>query len=198
MYRKFAFVLIIQGSLSLAIGACSSAESTEGTTARRSSATPVARAESKAAGPSSDVVSQLIQQALRAEGSVSHQTLVRRLGAPQRVETRPIANQYVRGQMDTVRTLIYPGIEALVYDVAHQEKSFLVRLSLSSPQYTTPEGVRVGIVEGDVIEKIGPPTRRNPTEGELIYQETGTPSTSLVVRVEANRVVRIDWEFSFT
>ena len=198
MYRKFAFVLVIQGALSLAIGACSSAESTKETTARSSSATTVVPAESEATGPSSDVVSQLIQKALRAEGSVSHQTLVRRLGTPQRVETRPVANQYVRGQIDTVRTLIYPGVQALVYDVTRQEKSFLVRLSLLSPRYTTPEGLRVGIVEGEVIEKIGPPTRHNPTEGELIYQETGTPSTSLVVRVEANRVVRIDWEFSFT
>jgi hypothetical protein len=56
----------------------------------------------------------------------------------------------------------------------------------------------VGIVEGEVLEKIGPPMRRDRASGELIYQETETPATSLVVRVQNNRVVRIDWEFSFT
>ena len=203
MLRKLRYVLACQVALVLAVGACSGAESTqpqsEEEASRTSEPTRVARADpEKAAGPPSDVVSQLIQRALRAEGSVSYRTLVQRLGTPQRVETRPIANQYVRGQVDTVRTLIYPGVEALVYDVSQETKSFLVRLSLSSPRYTTPEGVRVGLMEGRVIEKIGPPTRRNPAEGELIYQETDTPSTSLVVRVKANRVVRIDWEFSFT
>jgi hypothetical protein len=123
---------------------------------------------------------------------------VRRLGPPQRTETRPVPNQYVRGQIDTVRTLVYPGVEALVYDVTNETKSFLVRLSLLSPRYATPEGLRVGIAEGAVLDKIGPPVRRDRSSGELIYQETDTPATSLVVRVQEGRVVRIDWEFSFT
>lgn len=203
MLRKFIYVLACQVALSVAVGACSSAETTQPPSgekeAQTTESTTIARADPEGiAGPPSDVVSQLIQTALRADGSVSYRTLVQRLGTPQRVETRPIANQYVRGQIDTVRTLVYPGVEALVYDVTREAKSFLVRLSLSSPRYTTPEGLRVGIQERQVIEKIGPPTRRNSAAGELIYQETETPSTSLVVRVQDDRVVRIDWEFSFT
>lgn len=202
MLRKFLFVLACQLALSVAVGACSSAESTQPQSdenAVQASETMVARANpEEALGPPSDVVSQLIQRALRADGGVSEQALVRQLGAPQRVETRPIANQYVRGQVDTVRTLIYRGVEALVYDVTSEAKSFLIRLSLSSSRYATPEGLRVGIAEKQVIDKIGPPTRRNAADGELIYQETETPATSLVVRIEDDRVVRIDWEFSFT
>jgi hypothetical protein len=203
MRRKLTGVLIAQVVLSLAVGACSGAESTRPKADRG----PAPSTEAVAAeetdteenvGPPSDVVSQLIQRALQAEGSVSYRMLVRRLGTPQHVDERPIANQYVQGQVDTVRTLVYPGVEALVYDVAREKKSFLVRLSLSSPRYATPEGLRVGLTESRVLEKIGPPTRRNPSDGELIYQETDTPSTSLVVRLKADRVVRIDWEFSFT
>jgi hypothetical protein len=114
------------------------------------------------------------------------------------VEREPIANQYVRGQMDTLHTLVYTGIEALVYDVTNEEKTFLVRLSLSSSQYTTPEGLRVGLPEGDVIDKLGPPTRRNASQGELIYQEKKPKPTSLMVQVQNGRVVQIDWEFYFT
>jgi len=196
------YVLACQLTVSVAVGACSSAESTQPRSDEKAAQAPettIARAEpEEAMGPPSDVVSQLIQRALRADGGVSEQALVRQLGAPQRVETRPIANQYVRGQVDTVRTLIYRGVEALVYDVTSEAKSFLIRLSLSSSRYATPEGLRVGIAEKQVIDKIGPPTRRNAADGELIYQETETPATSLVVRIEDDRVVRIDWEFSFT
>jgi hypothetical protein len=204
MHHKLTGVLIVQVVLSLAVGACSSAESTQPKSDGRSVSSSaetvtVERAESEEkTGPPSDVVSQLIRRALRADGSVSRRLLVRRLGPPRHVDERPIANQYVQGQVDTVRTLVYRGVKALVYDVTSESKSFLLRLSLSSPRYATPEGLRVGVSEREVIETIGPPTRRSPTQNELIYQETDTPSTSLVVRVKGDRVVRIDWEFSFT
>lgn len=202
MCRKFAYVLVCQGVLCLVIGACSSAESTQPDADRDGSSPEVTVSErpdlEAEAGPPTDVVSQLIRQALRADGSVSYRTLVRQLGTPQRVETRPFPNQYVRGQIDTLRTLVYPGIRALVYDVTSEEKTFLVRLSLSSSQYTTPDGLRVGLAERKVVERLGPPTRRNASQGELIYQETDTTPTSLVVKVQDGRVVQIDWEFSFT
>ena len=203
MPRKPAYVLVWLIALSATMGACSSAESTQ-PKAEEASPTPpeapaVERAEpTEKAGPPSDVVSQLIQEALRSDGSVSYRTLVQRLGTPQRVERKPIANQYVQGQVDTLRTLVYTGIEALVYDVTNEAKTFLVRLSLSSSQYTTPEGLRVGLRTADVIEALGPPTRRNASQGELIYQETKPKPTSMVVQIREGRVVQIDWEFYFT
>jgi hypothetical protein len=149
-------------------------------------------------GPPTDVVSRLIQEALQSDGSVSYNALLKRLGAPQDIQTEPVPNQYVQGQVDTLRTLVYPGIEALVYDVTNDAKTFLVRLSLSSTQYTTPEGLRVGFSEQRVIDELGPPTRRDASRGELIYQETEPTPTSMVVRVENGRIVQIDWEFYFT
>jgi len=204
MPRKPAYVLVWLIALSTVMGACSSAESTQPKPEERSPASPekVSPMErvgpTEKAGPPSDVVSRLIQEALRSDGSVSYRMLVQRLGTPQRVERRPIANQYVRGQVDTLRTLVYTGIRALVYDVTNEAKTFLVRLSLSSSQYTTPEGLRVGVPEADVIEALGPPTRRNASQGELIYQETKPKPTSMVVQVQDGRVVQIDWEFYFT
>lgn len=200
MPRKLASVLIWGLPLVLVVGACSSAESTraepEGPTAVETTNDDSAN-RSRRRGPPSDVVSRLIQQALQSDGSVSYRTLVQQLGAPQRVETRTVANQYVEGQIDTLRTLVYGGIEAMVYDVANDSKTFLVRLSLSTARYTTPEGLRVGLNEERAIEVLGPPTRRNSSTSELIYQETESTPTSMVLHIRNGRVVQIDWEFYF-
>ncbi len=201
MLRKSAYVLVGHLALSLAVGACSSAESTRprtGAVSPPAEATTVDRPEpTEETGPPADVVSQLIQEALRSEGNVSYERLVRRLGTPETVETEPVANQYVRGQVDTLRTLVYTGIEALVYDVTDETKTFLVRLSLSSTQYATPEGLHVGLSEQRILDELGPPTRRNASQGELIYQESEPTPTSMVVRVRNGEVVQIDWEFYF-
>jgi len=123
--------------------------------------------------------------------------LLRELGTPQRVETETVPNQYVRGQIDTLRTLVYSGIRATMYDVANESKTFLVRLTLSTARYTTPEGLRVGLSKQRVIDLLGPPTRTSSSEGHLVYQETTSTPTSMLVQLQDNRVARIDWEFSF-
>jgi len=199
MSRTAATVLV--GLLVGSMGACSSSEP-----ARTGSGATVSSVEvedperpepTDEAGPPADRVTEVIQDALRTDGTLSYNTLLGRLGAPRTTERRTVPNQYVDGQVDTLRTLVYTGLEALVYDVTDDTTSFLVRLSLSSTQYATPEGVRVGFSEAQVVDAIGVPTRRNPSEGELIYQESGSMPTSMVVRVRDGRVVRIDWEFSF-
>lgn len=201
MGRKLAFVLVGLVAMSLGVSACSSAESTR--TSPEDVTPPeaprVAAAEpTEETGPPADAVSQLIQQALRSDGSISYDALIQRLGVPRRVKTEPVANQYVDGQIDTLRTLVYTGMEALVYDVTNDAKTFLVRLSLTSTQYMTPEGVHVGLDAAQVRDKLGPPTRRNASRGEWVYQESGPKPTSMVVQVRNGRVVQIDWEFFFT
>lgn len=205
MSRRLAYVLVWGVSLILAGGACSSAESTQpesepssGTTAEAPALDRADDSRGRETGPPSDVVSQLIKTALQTEGQVSYRTLTQRLGTPRRVQTEPIANQYVRDQVDTLRTLVYNGVEALVYDVTRDAKEFLVRLSLLDARYATPEGLRVGLSEERVIEMIGPPTRRDDTGRKLIYQEREASPTSLIVRIQEGRVARIDWEFHFT
>lgn len=202
MSRTLTYVLVWQVALIFVMGACSSAESTQGpsnASSPSSRSASVDRADPPDdAGPPPDVVSQLIEQALQSDGSISHRSLVNQLGSPRRVETEPVANQYVPDQTDTLRTFIYQGVEALMYDVTDDPKTFLVRLSLLSARYATPEGVRVGMEEKRVLEKVGAPTRRNASTGELIYQETEPTPTSMVLHVQAGAVTRIDWEFYFT
>lgn len=202
MPRRIAYVLVWGLPLILLGGVCSSAKSTQPESGPSSAAIvaepTVERTESdrrRSAGPPSDVVSRLIRTALQTDGSVSYRTLLQRLGPPQRVQTETIANRYVRDQVDTLRTLVYNGVEALVYDVTSEAKAFLARLSLSDARYATPEGLRVGLSEKRLTEKIGPPTRFNDEEGTLIYQETTTTPTSMVVHVQDGQVVRIDWAF---
>jgi hypothetical protein len=201
MTRKLVFVLICQVAMSLVISACSSAESTRPASEPVTAPPEASRVEeaepTREAGPPSDAVSQLIQRALRSDGSLSYDALVQRLGVPRRVQTRPISNQYVDGQVDTLRTLFYTGIKALVYDVTDSQKTFLVRFSISSTQYTTPEGIHVGTSEKQVLNTLGAPTRRNDSSGELIYQETESKPTAMVVQVRDGRVVAINWEFYF-
>lgn len=183
MVRKHALVLTLM-ALGLGIGGCSSSDSST-----RSDEASVD------GGPAPEVVSHLIRDALQAEGNLSYGAVRERLGSPERSRADTVANQYVLGQVDTVRTLEYPGVEAQIYDAADEGKTFLVRLSLLSSHYATPEGIRVGDSESRVIDVLGAPTRRSSSRGELIYEETGETPTSTVLRVRDGTVVRISWEF---
>ncbi len=206
MYWKFVLVLFCQGALILGTSACSNAKSTRSAPDDRPTPSdagmvepPVSDEEpAEKVGPPVDVVSRLIQTALKSDGSLSYESLIQRLGAPQRVETAPVSNQYVEGQIDTLRTLVYAGVEALLYDVQDASKTILVRLSLSSTQYATPEGLRVGLSKERVLDLLGPPTRRDAATGKLVYRETAPNPTSMVIQLQDNRVVRIDWEFPFS
>ena len=55
-----------------------------------------------------------------------------------------------------------------------------------------------GSIGRSALEVIGPPTRRNPDKGELIYAETESMPTAMVVTVRNDRIVRIEWEFYFS
>ena len=202
MPRPPSTVLVGLLTMSVGLGACSSSEPTR--TGVETEPAPVDieatdRPEpTRETGPPADAVGRVIQEALRTDGNLSYDGLLRRLGPPRTTEAEPVPNRYVRGQVDTLYTLAYTGLEALVYDVTDDTTSFLVRLSLSSTQYATPEGVHVGLREEQVLDEIGAPTRRNASEGELVYQESGPMPTSMVVRVRDGRVVQIDWTFSFS
>ena len=204
MERKFALVLLCSVAVAVAFSACSSAKTaTEPEPSASSppparSAPPETASEGPAPGPPADIVTQIIQEALRTDGSVSYEALVQRLGAPQQVSTEPTRNAYQPDQVDTLRTLTYHGIEALVYDVSKSPKTFLIRLSLTTDRYATPEGLRVGDARARVFKVIGPPTERNRSDGEFIYAEDDSMPTAMIVTLRDGRVVRVDWEFYFS
>jgi hypothetical protein len=204
MDRKLWLVFLCSAVLVVGLSACSSAkEASEPPSTPPPPSTPnkpvtVEEEPSPPPGPPVDVVTQIIQQALRTDGSVSYEDLVERLGRPQRVSSRPVSNAYQPDQTDTLRTLTYRGIEALVYDVSRSPKTFLIRFSLMNDRYASPEGLRVGDPRSRVLDVIGPPTRRNPGQNELIYSEDDSMPTAMIVTLTNDRIARIDWEFYFS
>lgn len=204
MVRKLALASLCSVAVVVALSACSSAKpaAQPGGDASTPPPSPPSHAPVVSpvapASPRADVVTRLIEHALQSDGSVSYGQLVERLGAPRRVESRPIANAYHPRQIDTLRTLHYRGVEALVYDVSTGPKSFLIRFSLLTDRYVTPEGLRVGDPRARVLDRIGPPTERNPQAGEWIYQESDATPTAMIVTIDGQRIARIDWEFYFS
>ena len=148
--------------------------------------------------PPAPAVSQLIHDALRTDGSISGPVLLRQLGPPERVTIEPIQNQYGSGATDTIRTLTYPGLRAMLYEATQSTRSFLIRLVLIDGRYASPEGLRVGMRPPQVIAAIGPPTERDTPAGELIYAERESMPTALILTVRHGRVTQIAWEFYFS
>jgi hypothetical protein len=207
--QKMVLVLVSCSVVMIGLSACSSAKDAAspsgasgpagaGTPAPRSSSPAAADAPPADAPPPRDVVAQIIREALRTDGSVSYDELVRRLGPPLRTRATPTANAYQPDQTDTLRTLVYRGLEALVYDVSASRKTFLIRFSLLTDRYATPEGLRVGDPSRRAIDLLGAPTRRNPAGDEWIYSESDAMPTAMVVTVQDQTITRIEWEFYFS
>lgn len=147
--------------------------------------------------PATATVEQFVQDALRSAGAVSYRELVRRLGAPQRVDEEPVPNPYDVESVDTLRTLYYDGLHAAIYDVTSEAKSFLIRIALTDRRFTSPEGLRVGDPQQRVLEQVGPPTERGGS-GQFIYQEDTSMPTAMIITVRNGRVAQIEWEFYFS
>lgn len=148
--------------------------------------------------PRAEAVTQLIGDALRRAGNVRRAELLRRLGPPRRTTAEAVHNRYALGRVDTVRTFLYPGLEATLYEATQPPRTFLIRLTLTSARYRSPEGLHVGMHPTQVIARIGPPTEQGATAGELVYAEHESMPTALILTVEDGRVTQIAWEFYFS
>lgn len=205
MDRK-ATVITLCMSIVLVLAGCSGSSNTQ--TPSEPESSPVSAPESVSdKGPSSpaapeqpppDAVTQLIQDALQSDGSVSYRELIDRLGDPRSVSSEPIANTYDPKVVDTLRTMAWSGVEAMVYDVAAEPRSFLIRFSVLSAEYATPEGLRVGDPESRVLDTIGEPTEQNHRSGEWVYQESDATPTAMILSIKRGSIQRIDWEFYFS
>lgn len=146
--------------------------------------------------PRSAAVAHLIDKALRTDGSISRPELVQRLGLPLHTTVETVANQYDSSRTDTVRTLVYRGLRAMLYETS--PRTFLIRLVLTDHRYLSPEGLRVGMPPQQVVSTIGPPTAHDRRAGELIYAEHDTMPTALILTVRRGQVTKIAWEFYFS
>ncbi|PEN11285.1 hypothetical protein CRI94_15965 [Longibacter salinarum] len=204
MDRKATFLFICI-AVGLLLAGCSGSSKTKTPDTDSSPVTPPPTVSDN--GPSSpeapsepppDAVTQLIQDALRSDGSVSYRELIDRLGTPRNVNTEPVANTYDPKVVDTLRTMAWSGIEALVYDVANEPRSFLIRFSVMSAQYETPEGLRVGDSTSRILDLIGKPTEQDEVNGEWVYQESDATPTAMILFMKRGTIQRIDWEFYFS
>jgi hypothetical protein len=195
------------GALALGVAACGGSQ--EAAAPAEPAPTPVpreAKPEAPEAAPSRPealapgVVQQLVQDAVRTDGSLSLSDVVERLGAPRRVEREPVENQFQPGVTDTLVTAVYPGLVAQLYAVTRERKTFLIRLTITDRRYPSPEGLRVGDPRTAVVERIGPPTQidHGRQAERMVYIETSTMPTGLVVTVEDGRVTALEWQFYFS
>lgn len=201
-----ATVITLCLSIVLVLAGCSGSSKTQ--TPSEPTSSPVTPPESvPSKGPASpdameqpppDAVTRLIQDALRSDGSVSYRELIDRLGDPRSISSEPVPNTYDPKVVDTLRTMAWVGVEALVYDVATESRSFLIRFSVLSAQYETPEGLRVGDSQSRILDLIGEPTDRDTGNGDWVYQESDATPTAMILSVRRGAIERIDWEFYFS
>ena len=122
--------------------------------------------------------------------------LLDRLGEPERVETEPVENRHVPGQIDTLRTLMFDGLAVEVYAVA-DGKELLQEVRVTGPGYETAEGLGVGSARAAVRDVLGAPVR---TEGDTVtYEVLESPDdptpTQLHVRYDGDRVAAMTWSY---
>jgi hypothetical protein len=122
--------------------------------------------------------------------------LLDRLGEPRRVETEPIENRHVPGQIDTLRTLVFDGLAVEVYAVA-DGKELLQEIRVTGSGYETAEGLGVGSTRPAVREALGEPDR---TDGDTVtYELLESPEdptpTLLHIRYDGDRVAAMTWSY---
>lgn len=132
-------------------------------------------------------VNAFLQEAL-AGPALTYDELVTRLGSPVRVEAAPAALAGGAASGDTMRTVIYYGLEVGLHEAS---SSRLAHFALTDARYTSPEGLRVGYAESQVVSALGLPTRREPAR--LIYEQEGAGRYVLVVFLERRAVSRLEW-----
>lgn len=141
---------------------------------------------------SSSEVNAFLKDMLGSASSMTYEDLVARLGSPLRVDTA-FVDEPERRAPDTMRTLVYPGLELGLHERTGSRDIRLTHFMLTDPRYTSPEGLRVGYSESQVLGMLGVPTRRETTE--LIYKKTHPSNCLLVVFLEQRTVSRMVWQF---
>lgn len=122
--------------------------------------------------------------------------LLDRLGGPERIETEPIENRHVPGQIDTLRTLVFDGLAVEVYAVA-DGKELLQEIRVTGPGYATADGLGVGSARSAVRDVLGAPVR---TEGDRVtYEMPDSPDdptpVELHIRYDGDRVAAMTWSY---
>lgn len=152
--------------------------------------------ENAAARPTSAAVEQLIDRTLHSTQEISHTDVVDLLGRPLRTTHRAVANTYAAGQIDTVRTLYYPALQAQVYTRSHDTRSFLIQIRVLAPFYATPSGLRVEMERAAVRQQMGTPQRVE--DGVWVYENVQQDAADLRLSWRDERLNAITYVFHFS
>ena len=136
-------------------------------------------------------VTAFVQEALEAVPALGYDDLVARLGPPARIRAEPVTGTNATSAQDTLRTLIYYGLEVALHE--SEAPSRLTQVAFTDARYTSPEGLRVGYAESEVVSLLGLPTRREPTL--LVYEKESPQHCVLMVFLEQRAISRMEWRF---
>ena len=121
--------------------------------------------------------------------------LLARLRPARSASARPVANEYVAGQVDSVRTYVYDGLVLDAYEVSGG-RSFVQRVAVTGGDYGTADGLAVGETRADLEAVLGAPARG----GRVSTYDTGSGPTPTLVEVTyepdesgVDRAVEVVW-----
>ena len=116
-----------------------------------------------------------------------------RLRKPIRVETTPRENRHNPGQIDTLRTFHYAGLQFTVYDVAGDPKEIMQGLVVTDSAYATEAGGRLGMNRQQIRAALGAPDVVE--DGAFVYRLSDVTPSELRIAFEAETAARMEWNF---
>ena len=138
-------------------------------------------------------LADLVDAAMERAPGQDSLTVLDRLNPPLRIEAVPRPNRHIPGQIDTLRTFHYAGLQFTVYDVSGSAKEIMQRIVVTDSAYTTEAGVHVGMRPQQVRVALGAPSE--VTDGTFVYELSRVTPNQLRVVFGAGRATRLEWDF---
>ena len=156
---------------------------------------PPPAAEPEAAGPVEVRPGVRLDRILAAADDGA--ALLAALRPPRSTRAEPVANRYVAGQVDTVRTHVYDGLQIEAYEVAGGP-TFVQAVTVTGDGYGTASGLAVGEARDHLEAVLGPPVREGGAGGVVYETGDGATPTAVEVRYEPDeagtpRASEITW-----
>ena len=105
------------------------------------------------------------------------------LRPPRSERAEPVENEYIAGQMDTVRTRVYDGLRVRAYEVT-DGPVFIQSVTVTGGGYGTSGGVAVGETRAALEAVLGPPaTGPDAGRGGAVVYQTGSGPAPTTVEV---------------
>ncbi len=138
-------------------------------------------------------VTAFLAEVLGGPPALAYADLVARLGPPVRVHAEAAAGASGAAPADTLRTVVYYGLEVVLHEASSLPASHLARVALTDARHTAPDGLRVGYAHEHILRALGRPTRQAATE--LFYEQTDPRPHLLLILLERRVASRIEWRF---